>query len=51
MKIDWAKLDKDIIGLMGILIAVCIGLALVCGAGWLLVFAGKAFLTILEVKL
>jgi len=49
MKIDWAKLDKDIIGLMGTLIAVCIGLALVCGAGWLLVFAGKAFLTILGV--
>ena len=49
MSINWAKLDKEIMGLMGTLIAVCIGLALVCGAGWLLVFAGKAFLTILGV--
>ena len=49
MKIDWAKLDKEIMGLMGTCIAVCIGLALVCGAGWLLVFTGKAFLTILGV--
>jgi len=47
MKIDWAKLDKEIMGFMGTLIAVCIGLALVCGAGWLLAFAGKAFLTII----
>ena len=49
MKIDWAKLDKEIMGLMGTIIAVCIDLALVCGAGWLLVFAGKAFFTILGV--
>ena len=49
MKIDWAKLDKEIMGLMGTTIAVCIGLALVCGAGWLLVFAGKAFFKILGV--
>ena len=49
MKIDWAKLDKEIMGLMGTCIAVCIGLALVCGAGWLLVFVGKAFFKILGV--
>ena len=49
MKFDWAKLDKEIMGLMGACIAVCIGLALVCGAGWLLVFAGMAFFTILGV--
>ena len=46
MKIDWAKLDKEIMGLMGTAIAVCLGLAAVAGAGWLLIFAGKAFLTI-----
>ena len=49
MKNDWAKLVKENMGLMGTLIAVCIVLALGCGAGWLLVFAGKAFLTILGV--
>ena len=49
MKIDWAKVGKEIMGLMGMGIAVCIGLALVCGAGWLLVFAGKAFFKILGV--
>ena len=49
MSINWAKLDKEIMGLMGTCIAVCIGLAIVCGAGWLLVFAGKAFLSILGV--
>lgn len=46
MKIDWNAADKFALGFMGSAIAVCIGLALVCGAGWLLIFAGKAFLTI-----
>ena len=49
MKIDWNAVDKFALGFMGSAIAVCIGLALVCGAGWLLVFAGKAFFKILGV--
>ena len=46
MKIDWNAVDKFAMGFMGTAIAVCLGLALMCGAGWLLIFAGKAFLTI-----
>ena len=46
MKIDW---DKEVISFLVYGTAVCLGLALLCGAGWLLVFAGKAFLTILGV--
>ena len=49
MKIDWSAVDKFALGFIGSAIAVCIGLALVCGAGWLLVFAGKAFFKILGV--
>ena len=49
MKIDRNAVDKFALGFMGSAIAVCLGLAAVAGAGWLLVFAGKAFFKILGV--
>lgn len=42
MKINWKSVNDDVMGAMGTAIAICIGGALVAGAGWIMLWLFKA---------
>ena len=49
MKIDWAKLDRHILEFLGTCFVITVVFCAIFGFGWLAVFLGKAFFTIIGV--